>query len=160
MIACMTVIGDHRRRNGRFTFALALAVVASAAGCTKGPNQPAPLEGSNLSRLAMLCTMYVQQHNNTAPPNEQELIKFAKSLSPEGMKKIGVDVTQVEQYLTSPRDKKPYRIIFRIQAVDPANPPVIAYEQVGVGGKREVGFMFGRVEEVDEARFRQLVPAR
>jgi len=158
MIASMTRIPDRRRSRRPLTLALALAV-ASSAGCSSGPAQPKPLEGSNLSRLAMLCTMYVQQHNNAAPPSEQELIKFAKTLNPEGMKKIGIDVAQAEQYLTSPRDGKPYHIVFKTQAADPANPPVIVYEQVGVNGKREVGFLGGKVEEVDEARFKQLVPS-
>ena len=159
MLASTTVIADHRPRNRRVFLAVVVAMTAATAGCSNGPSKPAPLGGSNLSRLAMLYTLYMQ--NNKAPlTNEQELITYAKSLKPEGLKSLGVDVAQVEQYLTSPRDGKPYRIIFKVQGGEPANPPVVAYEQAGVNGKREVGFMFGKVEEVDEARFRQLVPAR
>jgi hypothetical protein len=36
--------------------------------------------------------------------------------------------------------------------------PVIAYERTGDGGDRFVAFASGGVEEVDEDRFRQLVP--
>jgi len=158
MIASRTVIAN-RRRHLWTVLAAVVAMTASAAGCSNGPSKPAPLEGSNLGRLAMLYTIYMQ--NNKKPlTNEQELITYAKTLNPAGVKSLGVDVTQVEQYLTSPRDGKPYRIIFKVQGGDPANPPVVAYEQVGVNGKREVGYMFGKVEEVDEARFKQLVPAR
>jgi hypothetical protein len=34
----------------------------------------------------------------------------------------------------------------------------VAYEQEGVDGKRYVATVVGAVEEVDEARFRELVP--
>ena len=37
--------------------------------------------------------------------------------------------------------------------------PIIAYEQTGVGDKRLVASSLGGVEEVDEARFRKLVPS-
>ena len=40
----------------------------------------------------------------------------------------------------------------------PGGAPVIAYEQEGVGGKRFVASSLAAIEEVDEARFRELVP--
>jgi len=147
-------------RKLRYSVALAVVAIVSAAGCSKGPTKATPLTGSNLAKVAQIYNMYTQKQNSTSLTNEQQLITFAKSLSPEGMKSLGVDVTQVEQYFTSPRDGKPYRIVFKLATTDPANPPVVAYEQVGVGGKREVGFLTGKVEEVDETRFRQLVPSR
>jgi len=153
----MTTIPFDMRRTVMFA---CVAVAAALAGCSKGPAKMAPQEGTNLNRLVSIYSLYAQQHNNIGPPNESELIKFAKTLDPEGMKIVGVDVTQVEQYFKSSRDGMPYRVIYKVQSGDPTNPPVIAYEQTGVGGKREVGFFSGRVEEVDEARFRQLVPAR
>jgi len=36
---------------------------------------------------------------------------------------------------------------------------VVAYEQEGVNGKRFVASKMGAVEEVDEARFRKMVPS-
>jgi len=159
MIASLTVMAHHRRRNPRILCALVAVVTAAAAGCSGGPSKPVPLQGSNLGRLAMIYTLYLQ-NNRTPLTNEQDLVTYAKSLKPEGVKAMGIDVTQVEQYFTSPRDGKPYRLILKVQGGDPANPPPVAYEQVGVNGKREVGFLFGKVEEVDEARFRQLVPTR
>jgi hypothetical protein len=40
------------------------------------------------------------------------------------------------------------------------SPPVIAYEQTGSMGKRYIATGLGGVEEVDEARFLQLVPKK
>jgi hypothetical protein len=36
--------------------------------------------------------------------------------------------------------------------------PVIAYEQEGIDGKRFIATSVGAIEEVDAARFRELVP--
>jgi hypothetical protein len=155
----INVISDRLNRQRMFSLALVFAVTAAVAGCSDAPTKPKPITGSNLKKVAMLYMMYMQ--NNTAPlTKDQQLIDFAKTRSPEGMKTLDIDVSQVEQYFTSSRDGKAYRLVFKLPPSDPTNPAVVAYEQVGVGGKREVGFSNGNVEDVDETRFRQLVPNR
>jgi len=158
MIASMP---ESSLRICRRTFSLGLVVVvlSAVAGCSGGQTNLKPLTGSNLKKVALIYQLYTQ-NNNKPLTSEQQLITYAKSLNPDGMMSAGIDVAQVEQYFTSPRDNKPYKIVFKLPQSDPTNPPVVAYEQVGVGGKREVAFLTGNVEEVDEARFRQIVPAR
>jgi hypothetical protein len=152
-------IPERSTRHQMFSLALVGALVAAVAGCSEGPTKAKPITGSNLKKVAMLYMMYTQ--NNTTPlAKNDQLIAYAKTLSPEGMKTMDIDVTQVEQYFKSPRDGKPYRLVFKLPPSDPTNPPVVAYEETGVGGKREVGFMNGNVEEIDDARLRQLVPNR
>jgi hypothetical protein len=134
-----------------------LTVAVLAAGCSSQPGLT-PRNSSNLVRLASLYGVYASQHNNVGPANEQEFKKFILAQPPEGLKTLGIDPAQIDQFFTSPRDNQPFRILYRVRAGDPTRPPVIAYEQTGSGGTREVAFLFGKVEEVDEARFRQLVP--
>jgi len=60
----------------------------------------------------------------------------------------------------SSRYKKPYMVIYGPTSGEgPAGQPVIAYEQEGMNGKRFVASKMGAVEEVDEARFRKMVPS-
>jgi hypothetical protein len=54
---------------------------------------------------------------------------------------------------TSPRDGQPYVVHYKQAGT------VVAYERDGKDGKRLVAYPSGQVEEVDETRFKQLVPS-
>jgi hypothetical protein len=61
----------------------------------------------------------------------------------------------------SPRDNQPYVVRYdldRSQLMPGPTMPIIAYEQTGVNGNRYVADMVGGVREVDETKFRELVP--
>ena len=66
---------------------------------------------------------------------------------------------RAEELFVSERDQKPYVISVgaKAGAKTPASAPVFAYEQEGKNGKRFVAYP-GRVEEVDEARLKEIVP--
>lgn len=96
--------------------------------------------------------------NRVGPANETEFKKYIQGLKPDAMQALGIDQAQLDTHFVSPRDEKPYKFLYKVRPGDPTKPPVIAYEQVGSGGKREVAFLNGKVEEVDEARFKELVP--
>ena len=93
------------------------------------------------------------------PPTRRSSKSTFKSLSPAELTSFGIDDSN--RIFTSDRDGKPYVIIYG-QPHGPPGPggaPVIAYEQEGKEGKRWVASALGAVEEIDEARFRQLAPA-
>jgi hypothetical protein len=74
-----------------------------------------------------------------------------------------LNVSSIEELFVSPRDGKPYKILYgeaakKAPSGGPAGAPVIAYEQQGQGGRRWVASAMGAIEEVDEARLKQLVP--
>ena len=68
--------------------------------------------------------------------------------------------TDVESLFVSPRDGQPYVVRYGLKfgGPSPGGSPVVAYEQTGVGGYRYVAFAVGGAEQVDEKRFRELVP--
>jgi hypothetical protein len=134
---------------------LSLACVL-ACGCTRNASQET--ESSNMKPLAVFYGRYISMHQGQPPANEAEFKTFLQSLSPDSLKSF--NVPDVESLLVSTRDKKPYVIRYG-KVTGPAGPggmPVVAYEQEGVDGKRYVATMVGAVEEVDEGRFRELVP--
>jgi hypothetical protein len=132
------------------------ALLAVAGGCTRNASQAT--ESSNMKPLAVAYGRYISTHKGQPPASEAEFKTYLKSLPPESLQSF--NVTDMESLLVSTRDKKPYVIRYG-KPSGPAGPggmPVIAYEQEGVEGKRYIATMVGAVEEVDEARFRELVP--
>jgi hypothetical protein len=115
---------------------------------------------SNLKVLAVFYGRYVTQHRGQAPPDADAFRKFIEAL-PQG-ELAAMHVTDVGSIFTSPRDGQPYVVRYGVaqQGPSPTGAPPVAYEQTGVGGRRCVAFALGQVEEVDERRFKQLVPDR
>jgi hypothetical protein len=139
--------------------AVCLAALAcmTAAGCNSG-RESKHREQSELKKLVMVYGRFLAQHRGQPPANEAEFKKFVESLRPADLASFGID--EVSRLFVSNRDGKPYVVIYG-QAKGPSGPggsPVIAYEQEGKGGRRWVATVVGAVEEVDEARFGQLVP--
>jgi hypothetical protein len=95
---------------------------------------------------------YRAAHRGTPPPDEAALKKFISGLSPTEQSGLGIDPANLEKMFTSPRDGQPYVVLYKSSGA------VIAYEQVGKNGKRLVAYPDTKVEEVDEARLKELVP--
>ena len=143
---------------------LFLAVAACSAlplGCGGSQRESEAREQSNLKPLVILYGHCKGQNRGEPPASEAALKQFIRSLSAGELARWGV--TDVDSLFTSTRDGKPYVVLYgdaaKRGAAGPGSPQVVAYEQEGVGGKRLVGSSPGdMVEEVDEARFKELVP--
>ncbi|MFO0870306.1 MAG: hypothetical protein U0935_15360 [Pirellulales bacterium] len=132
-------------------------IVGGLAGCNDTAAKISQ-ESSNLKPLMVLYGQYVGTHRGQPPANEAEFKAYVKALDPAALKSLGV--TDVDGLFVSSRDNKPYVILYGPASgpPGPAGQPVIAYEQEGVAGKRYVASTLGAVEEVDPARFQELVP--
>ncbi len=155
----------HRPPGGRRSAAalgaiwLAWAGLILASGCGPSQSQSAPRESSNLKPLALLYGRYLGAHQGNPPPNEAALKSFIQSLPPEQLSSMRA--TDVDKLFVSSRDGQPYVVVYGKTTGPPGTggAPIIAYEQTGVDGKRFVASSLGAVDEVDETRFRQLVPS-
>ncbi len=131
------------------------AVICS--GCGGDPGGVAQQE-SNLKKLSLFFGQYQGQHRGAWAPDEKSLKEFIKS---QELMLKSHQITDVDGLFISERDHQPYVILFGSQDGAPLGPggsPVVAYEKVGVAGKRFVASSLGAVEEVDEQRLRQWVP--
>ena len=125
-------------------------IVAATVGCSASKNPSATEETSHLRLLTNVIARSSRELGRDAA-NEQEL-KTAidkMGLSPQAMK-----VASIDELFVSERDGQPFVIVY-----GPSPHGVAAYEQTVVYGKRQVGFKLGNIEEVDEARFQELIPA-
>jgi hypothetical protein len=143
-------------------FGLVLGIFFLAMGCFSGCGGSAAQkaeEASTLKPLMVLYGRYVGQHQGKPPANEAEFRKYVEAQGPQDLANLGV--TEPAKLWVSSRDNQPYVILYGdvTGPPGPAGKPVVAYEAKGVGGKRYVASSLGAVDEVDEARFRELVPA-
>lgn len=129
-----------------------LVATLCLVGC-RSREESKPRESSRLKPLAILYGQYVGQHGGKAPADEAALKEFIAS---QGTMLKSFGVTDAASLFVSERDGQPYVVLYGSAAT---GKPIVAYEQTGVDGWRYVGDTLGAVQEVDEARFRQLVPA-
>jgi hypothetical protein len=138
-----------------------LAALVLFAGCSGGGEaKSAAREQSHIKTLAVLYGTYVGSHRGQLPPNEAAFKQYVQASSAQS--RGGVTVADPQSIFVSERDAQPYVILYgdaarRGPSGGPAGSPVVIYEQVGVDGLRFVASNMGAVEEVDQARFKQLV---
>lgn len=136
---------------------LLLVVGIYTSGCTSSKPEVVTVEGtatqSRLTAVAWLYTLHVDLRGRP-PATYEELRVFAETLPPAH----GGPSSLSEAFLISPRDNKPLMIRYGLPLSPDRSGPVIAYEQEGVNGQRFV--VYGgtsRIEQVNEARFKELV---
>lgn len=139
---------------------IALLVVFLTGGCSDPgrPNQAE--ESSSLKPLATFYGKFVNQHGGKAPGSEAEFKAFLKEPKNAESLRLEFQVADIDAMFVSPRDNQPYVVTYGTLAgpPGPGGAPVVAHEKTGVEGRRFVASALGAVEDVDEARFRAMVP--
>jgi hypothetical protein len=142
----------------QWRFAVLFSCVVVAAGCQHKPaGELAPVE-SNVKNIAIFYGRFMSQNRGRTPPDKEALKKFIASHPVAEL--AALKITDVEQLFVSPRDQQPYVVRYgaKLPPPGPSGSPVIAYEKDGDGGRRYVAFANAGVEELDDARFKELVP--
>lgn len=126
------------------------------SGCGS-PKTFSETEASNLKPLAVMYGRYIGSNQGRGPKDMQELKSFIQSRPKEEL--ANLNINDVESLFVSSRDKKPYKFKFESKpAVPGQSASIFAWEQEGIEGKRFVAGTLGEVLEVDETKFRELVP--
>jgi hypothetical protein len=129
-------------------------------GCGGG-SPPRPDGEEGMRRFAVLYGEYVAAHKGQPPASAEQLKSYVSKIDPKRREMLGVkDMTEA---FTSPRDNQSYVVVPRKKTKGVPNPAeqqqaIIAYEATPRGDKRLVAFMNTQVQEIDEARFKELVP--
>jgi hypothetical protein len=133
--------------------AFAATLLALLLGCGGEPASP---RGAVLSPLKALLSLYSQATTQSGhrPANEAEFKEFVAQNGGELLKAYKTDA---EKAFISPRDNQPFVVVYGQRPAGMAA-GVVAYEQTGVDGIRQVGFELGYIEEVDDAKFKEMVP--
>jgi hypothetical protein len=108
-----------------------------------------------------LYTDYSIAHHNAGPPDIETLKKHARAMDPRSLGGAGVDISRLDEYFTSPRDKQPLQIRFGVAVTNLGrNAPLLAHEQTGVRGKKLAVYANSKVEELDEAGLKQALEGK
>lgn len=138
----------------------ALGALTIAVGCGAGNDAASGIAAANDSNIRRLGNLYqaCRLRNDAQGPKDQaELMTFLRqNMAPTRLERMGVDPDNIEGLFVSDRDGQPLVIRYGVNgglgAVD-----AVIFEQEGRNGKRQVGFTDGSVEEVDNARYEQLL---
>lgn len=135
-------------------FFVVLALVC-LPGCGAKQVEGLPADEQNMKTIALLYGEFTSSKRKP-PASLDEFKKYLESVkaSPSAVITFEGDV---DTFLTSPRDKKPYTFIWNVTPqVGKLDP--IAYEQEGDGDSRLAAFGGGSVLDLDSEQFKQLVP--
>jgi len=139
-----------------FLFTACLLVLS---GCSSDnvASVVAAKNSSNIKRVLNMYTAYTQTHGK-GPADETQLKDFiTKEMPADTLKLMTIDPAKVDDMFISERDGKPFKIKPGLHWGGPgsANPAVV-FETEGRGGIRQVAFGFGNVEDVDDAKYKEL----
>jgi len=142
-------------RPWRYAAVALIAAATATIGCGGGGEQSAAEKETSHLRTLVSFYQYAAKSSRGATANEQAFREFLAD-KVDTLAESGVN--SVDELFISERDNQPFVVIYgkRPSGMEPG---VVAYEQTGVDGKRQVGFDIGRIEEADQARFNELTSA-
>jgi hypothetical protein len=144
----------------RIPSTVVLLVLFLSGGCSGPGRSNQAEESSSLKPLATFYGKFVNQHRGNPPGSEAEFKAFLKEPKNAESLRLEFQVADVDAMFVSPRDHQPYAVIYGSlpRLPGPGGAPVVAHEKTGIEGKRFVASALGAVEEVDETKFRGMVP--
>ena len=127
----------------------------SVAAGTKRAEQVGEMNKSNIQRISNMYAAYQNMKGSGGPKDEADLKAWIREYAPNKLEMMKIDVNNLDGLFTSERDGKPFKIRYKVGGGRGSVVPVV-FEQEGVGGKKQVGFTGGKVEEVDAAEYAAL----
>ncbi len=132
-------------------------VLLLMAGCQSATRDAASdPQAARLLALSMLYARYQNANQGRSPASEEQFKTFIREYGNKIQELVQTD--DADAVFTSLRDGQPYVVLYGKATAQQQSSGLVAYETEGADGKRYVGYRLGYVEEVDEERFRQLIP--
>ena len=129
----------------------AVVLFAVVAGCgTNAEPEDVVQQRSNMRSLAVAYGNFTKSNRGRVPKSEKTFRAWIEKQGPDFLTNLGVE--NVDDIFISTRDNEPYVVVYGKQK------RIVAYEKVGVAGKRFITDDLGVTQEVDEAKFHELVP--
>jgi hypothetical protein len=131
-----------------------------AAGCSRNyDNQVRAMNTANIQRLSNFYASFQSGRFGQGPKNEAEFKQFLLTQSPETFQLMGIDANNKDSIWASERDHKPFKVRYGVDS-PLGGLAAVVFEQDGIGGKRQVCFNNSKIEEADEARYKELWEGR
>jgi len=136
---------------------IAAGVALGGVGCSSDDTakQIAAMNKSNIQRLSNVYAAYQNGKGGSGPKDEADFKDFIRAYDPAKLSAMGIDPGDLDKAFTSERDGKPFKIKYAVPGGRGSVAPVV-FEQDGAGGTKQVGFTGGTVEDVDDAKYKEL----
>lgn len=138
-----------------FSCLAATLILLHTAGCSDSRTQAS--RAAQTSHLRTLISLYnaASAKIGRPPADEASFKQFIVDDSMQVLEKM--QIASADDLFISERDGQPFVVRYR-HTLKFKTPNIVAYEQTGVDGRRQIGFRLGVIEEVDAQRFAELVP--
>jgi len=133
--------------------ALPLAVIM-VTGCRGTKSDAARAAQNSHMRSFVTLFNFASTKLGHRPANEAEFKTFVTTNAGGMLESLHINT--VDELLVSERDGKPFIVLYGEPTG--AARDVIAYEQIGQGGKRMVGYSLGAIAEADDAEMAKIAP--
>jgi hypothetical protein len=155
--AVVSTFSQPWRRGGLFLLVLCVL------GCSGGGGAPKAGE-TEIRGLAVCYGQFLRENRGKSPANEAAFKTFIQTkVNKEQLASFGITPDNLEKLFTSSRDGQPYQVRYNA----PQKPPgadgkgeIVIWERAGSGGKRMVAYATVQIEEIDEARFKEIMPGQ
>lgn len=140
------------------------ALLMGLTGCSGDPvaQEVAGMNKTNIQRLANVYAAHQTFRGGQGPKDEAEFksfIKEAKELDDGKQKMMGIDKNNLDQLFVSERDGKPFKIRYKVGG-GRGSVDAVVFEAEGKEGKKQVAYTGGKVEEVDDASYQQMLAGK
>lgn len=138
-----------------------LGLVVAVVGCSSDETskQIAAMNQSNIQRVANMYAGHQNTKSGAGPKDEAAFKEFIKAWDPAKLGPMGIDPNNVDKTFTSERDGKPFKLRYGIGG-GRGSDDVVVFETEGKDGKKQVASTNGRVEEVDDAAYKDLLAGK
>jgi hypothetical protein len=134
-----------------------LLVIAASCSMDNVASVTAAKNDSNIKRLVNLYNAYQMGHGYQGPKDEKTLRDYVTEggIPERYLPMMGIDPKNLDAIFKSDRDGKPFKIRYGVTGGRAASDALV-FEDTGVDGKRLVAFNGPVVEEVENARYKEL----
>jgi hypothetical protein len=135
---------------------LVLLLLCQLVGCHESAAGSARQRESSHLRALVNIYNFAASKLGHRPASEAELKTFIAANGGPILEPLHLN--NADELFVSERDGEAFVVNYRSPPAG-AGHDVVAYERTGVDGRRQVAYSLGAIEEVDEQRFAELVPA-
>ena len=140
-----------------------LAVVTmtfALIGCgDRTATQVASMNKSNIQRLSNLYAAHQNYKGGKGPKDEASFRTFVTEFDPAKLKMMQIDSGKIDDLFKSERDGQPFVFRFNVGG-GRGSVSAVVFEQTGKDGKRMVGYTSAEPQEVDEAKYKDLLAGK
>ena len=135
--------------------------VAFLSGCSsdKTAEKVGEMNKSNIQRVSNIYAAFQNMKGGRGPKDEAELTQFIADFAPDKLQMMGINKDDTAKLFTSERDGEKFQVRYSVGG-GRGSMDAVVFEKAGKDGSKQVGFTNGKVEDADDATYRDLLAGK